>query len=77
MSPFLRKAASMIVCLPPAYFPPVMSNGIVSLACHLLIFRFLAIALFWLNVGFSLILWLLFFIRMIFYLQEMLTDMKM
>jgi tellurite resistance protein TehA-like permease len=70
------KSGSLIAGLPPAYFALAMSTGIVSLACHLLGFRSLALLLFWLNVGFYFILWLLFIMRLIFYHQEMLADFQ-
>jgi tellurite resistance protein TehA-like permease len=43
----------------PAYFALVMATGIVSIACHLLGIPLLARVLFWLNVLFYAVLWLL------------------
>jgi len=60
----------------PAYFALVMSTGIVSIACHLLGFPFLAWPLFWLNVGLYLSLWLLFCIRLALYYREVLADFR-
>ncbi len=37
--------------MPPGYFALVMSTGIVSLACHLMGFAFLALVLFWMNLS--------------------------
>jgi len=76
MSQLLGNAGFLIAGLSPAYFALVMSTGIVSLACQLLAFRFLAIPLFWLNVGFYLILWLLFCIRLALYHHEILADFR-
>lgn len=49
----------------PAYFAMVMATGIVSIACHLLEFRSLAVILLWLNVLFFAVLWVLTVIRLI------------
>jgi len=76
MSRSLGKAGPLIAGLPPAYFALVMSTGIVSIACHLSGFQFLALSLFWLNVGFYVILWQLSFIRLIFYYSELLADFR-
>ena len=46
------KLQSAIADLPPAYFAMVMATGIVSIASHLLGFRYLDISLLWLNVVF-------------------------
>ena len=45
-SPFVQGIAT----LNPAYFAMVMATGIVSIACHLLDMRWLALPLFWLNI---------------------------
>jgi tellurite resistance protein TehA-like permease len=68
------KLCVMIAEMPSAYFAMVMSTGIVSIACHLLGIRFLAIPLFWLNVGLYVILWVLFFIRLALYRQKILAE---
>jgi tellurite resistance protein TehA-like permease len=62
--------------MPPGYFALVMSTGIVSIACHLLGYRFLALALFWLNVVFYAVLVVLFLLRLACYHREMLADFK-
>ena len=54
-----------IANLPPAYFAMVMATGIVSIASHLLGFRFLDISLLWLNVLFYAILWGLNIVRVL------------
>jgi tellurite resistance protein TehA-like permease len=64
----------MIAEMPSAYFAMVMSTGIVSIACHLLGFWFLAIPLFWLNVGLYVILWVLLLIRVALYRQQILAE---
>jgi tellurite resistance protein TehA-like permease len=64
MKPLLDKMSSLLADLSPAYFALVMSTGIVAIACHLLGYWFLALPLFWLNVLFYLVLWLLFLIRL-------------
>ena len=56
-----------IADLPPAYFAMVMATGIVSIACHLLGFRYVDIGLFWLNVLFYLTLWGFTAVRLILY----------
>jgi tellurite resistance protein TehA-like permease len=62
--------------MPPAYFALVMSTGIVSIACHLLGFWFLATSLFWLNLGLYLALWLLTLLRIGFYPQQIWADLR-
>jgi tellurite resistance protein TehA-like permease len=76
MGQLLGNIGSLIAGLSPDYFALVMSTGIVSLACQLLAFRFLAIPLFWLNVGLYLILWVLFCMRLALYHHEILTDFR-
>ena len=60
----------------PGYFALVMSTGLVSLTCHLMGFRFPALVLFWMNVGFYLILWCLSLLRLIFYPRRVLDDFQ-
>ena len=62
--------------MPPGYFALVMSTGIVSLACHLLGLAWLALILFWLNVGFYLIIWCLSLLRLGFYPRSVLKDLQ-
>ena len=61
--------------LSPAYFGMVMATGIVSLAAHLLALRGLALALFVLNVGLYIALWLLSALRMARYPRRFFGDM--
>ncbi len=68
------KAGSLIAAMPPAYFALIMSTGIVSIACHVLGFRFLAIILFWLNLASFLILWVLTIWRLVCYPRLMFAD---
>jgi tellurite resistance protein TehA-like permease len=49
--------------LNPAYFAMVMATGIVSIAGHFLGAHFISQPLLWMNVGFYIILWLLFILR--------------
>ena len=44
----MEQCGSLIAGLSPAYFALVMSSGILSIACHLLDFQFLAVLLCWL-----------------------------
>ena len=67
MRQIIGKAGSLIASMSPAYFALVMSTGIVSIACHVLGFRYLAVSLFWLNIGLYVVLWLLFLNRLAFY----------
>lgn len=62
--------------MPPGSFALVMSTGIVSLACHLMGLAFPALVLFWLNVGFTLILWCLSLLRLIFSPRRVLEDVQ-
>ena len=74
MRQFLDKAGPLIAAMPPGYFALVMSTGIISIACHLLGFWFLAIPLFWLTLAFYLILWLLTLWRLFCYPRQFLSD---
>jgi len=60
----------------PGYFALVMSTGIVSLACHLMGCAVPALVLFWMNVGFYLILWCLSLLRLTFYPRLVLDDLQ-
>jgi tellurite resistance protein TehA-like permease len=59
-----EKVRAAIVDLNPAYFALVMATGIVSLAGHYLGADFISLPLLWMNIGFYIILWLLFLLRM-------------
>jgi len=62
--------------MPPGYFAMVMFTSIVSLACHFMGLAFLALVLFWMNVGFTLILWCLSLLRLTFYPCRVLDDLQ-
>jgi tellurite resistance protein TehA-like permease len=53
-----------------------MSTGIVSLACHFMGLAILALVLFWMNVGFYLILWCLSLLRLTFSPRSVLKDLQ-
>jgi tellurite resistance protein TehA-like permease len=59
----------------PAYFAMAMATGIVSVACHLLGFRALAVGLFWLNVVVYAVLWGLTLARVARYPARVLADL--
>ena len=71
----LGNLGNMITDMPPAYFAMVMATGIVSIACHLLGFWFFAVPLFWLNLIFFLVLWVLLILRLIFYHRQLFADL--
>src|SRR6185312_1928653 len=59
----------------PAYFAMVMATGIISTACHLLDFERLSLVLFWLNVGFYIIIWILMLLRLALYPRQFGSDL--
>jgi tellurite resistance protein TehA-like permease len=59
----------------PAYFAMAMATGIVSVACHLVGFRMLATALFWLNVAVYSGLWALTVLRIVRYPANVVADL--
>lgn len=61
--------------LSPAYFGMVMATGIVSNAAYMLGMSQVAIALFWLNIGAYLVLWLLNVLRIIWFPGRFFGDM--
>lgn len=61
--------------LVPAYFAMVMATGIVSIAAHLLGMPFIAVALFWLNIGAYLVLWFLNVLRIVWFSNQFFSDM--
>ena len=60
----------------PAYFALVMATGIVSIACHLLKMDFLAFPLFYLNIFFYIVLWILMLARLVLYFPRVLADLS-
>jgi tellurite resistance protein TehA-like permease len=61
--------------LSPAYFAMVMATGIVSIAALLLEMRSLAVALFYLNIAFYVILWFLTVLRIALCTRRLVTDL--
>ena len=59
----------------PAYFALVMATGIISIGCHLLSMDWLAFPLFYLNLSFYVVLWLLTLVRIFRYPAALLTDL--
>lgn len=53
----------------------VMATGIVSIAAHLLGMPWIAMALFWLNIGAYLILWVMNLLRVILFTGHFFGDM--
>jgi tellurite resistance protein TehA-like permease len=69
---FLRDA---VVELSPAYFAMVMATGIVSLSAHMLQMPRLAFALFALNIGAYLAIWILTLLRVVWFGPLVLRDL--
>jgi tellurite resistance protein TehA-like permease len=65
-----------IASLNPAYFALVMATGIVSIACDLLGLRPIAVALVGLNVIFYPTLWVLTLLRVVWYRDRLLADLR-
>ncbi len=59
----------------PAYFALVMATGIVSIACHLLGWDFLAFPLFYLNQFFFIVLWLFTLARISRHTSRLIADL--
>ncbi|HEY2961951.1 MAG TPA: tellurite resistance/C4-dicarboxylate transporter family protein [Pyrinomonadaceae bacterium] len=68
----LRAAANLF----PGYFALVMATGIISIACHLLEMRTLALALLLINVVAYLLLWLLLLLRLFFFFPRVKADIN-
>ena len=60
----------------PGYFALVMATGIISIAAYLLRIIWLGWGLFFINIVFYLVLWLLTLIRLFRYWPNLLTDLK-
>ena len=73
--PLLSLARTRLADLSPAYFGLVMATGIVSLAAFMMGFRYVALALFWLNVAQYVLLLLLFGLRAIAHPRRFFGDM--
>ena len=61
--------------LHPAYFAMVMATGIVSIASQLLSYRTIAIGLFWLNIGFYVVLSALTLLRIALFPRRVIDDL--
>jgi tellurite resistance protein TehA-like permease len=63
-----------LATLHPAYFALVMATGIVSIACHLVGLRAMAVALFGLNVAAFAVLWVLTIVRLVRFRDRVAAD---
>jgi tellurite resistance protein TehA-like permease len=72
---FLDGVRETVKKLSPAYFGMVMATGIVSIAAHLLGMPWIALALFYLNLGAYLILWVLNLLRVMLFPDQFFGDM--
>ena len=70
------KLQAAIANLPPSYFAMVMATGIISIASHLLGFRFFDIFLLWLNVLFYVLLWGFTTVRVLLYPKRIMADLS-
>jgi tellurite resistance protein TehA-like permease len=70
------KLQSAVADFPPSYFVMVMATGIVSIASHLVGFRFLDIFLLWLNLLFYVLLWALTIARVLLYPKRVMADLS-
>lgn len=59
----------------PTYFAMVMATGIVSIASHLLGHRWASLPLFWLNILFYIVLWVLIVLRIMRYPTNVAADL--
>lgn len=73
LSEVLKKGAAELF---PGYFALVMATGIISIAAYLLKMVWLGWSLFFLNIIFYLVLWLLTIIRLTRYFPKLLADLK-
>jgi tellurite resistance protein TehA-like permease len=69
-----RYASERLKALHPAYFAMSMATGIVSIACHLLGLKDLAILLFWFNVVAYGALWTATILRVVLFFGEFIAD---
>ncbi len=60
----------------PGYFALVMATGIVSIDAHLLGLAGVASALLVSNIGFYILLWILFLLRLLFYFNQVAADIR-
>lgn len=71
----LSIASAGLAALNPAYFALVMATGIVSIAAHFLQMEVIALALFWLNNLFFVVLWILTLARLAVFPRRLLADL--
>ncbi len=71
----LHRAREAVRNLSPAYFGMVMATGIVSIAAQLLGMAWIALALFWLNLGTYAVLWALNILRVALFPRQFFGDM--
>ncbi|MCZ2442478.1 MAG: tellurite resistance/C4-dicarboxylate transporter family protein [Flavobacteriales bacterium] len=69
-----EKIKSGIAQFFPSYFALTMATGIVSIACFLINIPYLGEGLFYLNIFFYCLLWILLLNRLVFYFSEFLKD---
>jgi tellurite resistance protein TehA-like permease len=67
--------SSDLASLHPAYFALVMATGIVSIACELLGFPSIGVALLWANSGFYVALWVLTGLRVVWFPDRVIADL--
>jgi len=72
---FLSSLKAAAKGLSPAYFAMVMATGIVSIAADAMGLSRIATALFWLNIGVYLVLWLLSVLRAVWFTRQFFNDM--
>ena len=65
-----------LATLHPAYFALVMATGIVSIGCSLLGLRPIGVALLWANSLFFVVLWVLTFLRLAWFRDHVVADLK-
>lgn len=75
MSTVIRPLLPGLEDLSPAYFALVMSTGIISIAALMLGQSAIAHVLFVLNVGFYVVLWALFVLRLVYFPRAMAADL--
>jgi tellurite resistance protein TehA-like permease len=73
---FMDNVKNEIANLSPSYFALTMATGIISIAAHIYKFSYVAVGLFYFNIVAYCILWLLFFLRLIFYFPKFYRDIN-
>jgi tellurite resistance protein TehA-like permease len=75
-APAPRAAGGGVREMHPAYFAMAMATGIVSIACHLVGFRWVAVVMFWLNIAIYAGLWGLTLLRIVGYPGAVVADLR-